>query len=157
MADLQARFGVGRIALVADRGLISEENLALVAANGFDHVLATRLHRDPTVAAVLKLPPVNRPSSCPSETTGPKRPRSSMSHVAMSWSTLPAAMCETTPGAKRAARQRLARHAQSTGRRPVRPSADGQGPFGNVRKHGTSSRVRNARRDGLPEKPPCAQ
>ena len=32
MADLQARFGVGRIALVADRGLISEENLALVAS-----------------------------------------------------------------------------------------------------------------------------
>jgi transposase len=54
MADLQARFGVGRIALVADRGLISEENLALVQANGFDHVLATRLHRDPTVAAVLE-------------------------------------------------------------------------------------------------------
>ncbi|MGD0439402.1 MAG: IS1634 family transposase, partial [Acidimicrobiales bacterium] len=55
MADLQARFGVGRIALVADRGLISEENLALVQANGFDHVLATRLHRDPTVAAVLEI------------------------------------------------------------------------------------------------------
>jgi transposase len=54
MADLQARFGVGRIALVADRGLISEENLAEVAANGFDHVLATRLHRDPSVAAVLQ-------------------------------------------------------------------------------------------------------
>ena len=55
MADLQARFGVGRIALVADRGLISEENLAQVTANGFDHVLATRLHRDPTVAAVLEI------------------------------------------------------------------------------------------------------
>jgi transposase len=54
MADLQARFGVGRIALVADRGLISEENLARVQAGGFDHVLATRLHRDPTVAAVLE-------------------------------------------------------------------------------------------------------
>jgi transposase len=54
MADLQARFGVGRIALVADRGLISEENLALVAERGFDHVLATRLHRDPSVAAVLE-------------------------------------------------------------------------------------------------------
>jgi transposase len=54
MDDLQARFGVGRIALVADRGLISEENLALVAAHGFDHVLATRLHRDPSVATVLK-------------------------------------------------------------------------------------------------------
>jgi hypothetical protein len=54
MADLQARFGVGRIALVADRGLISEENLNEVAAHGFDHVLATRLHRDPAVAAVLR-------------------------------------------------------------------------------------------------------
>ena len=28
MADYQARFGVGRIALVADRGLISENNVA---------------------------------------------------------------------------------------------------------------------------------
>ena len=28
MADYQPRFGVGRIALVADRGLISEQNLA---------------------------------------------------------------------------------------------------------------------------------
>src|ERR1019366_1706854 len=54
MADLQARFGVGRIALVADRGLISEENLNEVALHGFDHVLATRLHRDPAVAAVLR-------------------------------------------------------------------------------------------------------
>src|ERR1039457_3275667 len=53
MADLQARFGVGRIALVADRGLMSEENVALVQAGGFDHVLATRHHRDPAVAAVL--------------------------------------------------------------------------------------------------------
>ena len=47
-----------------------------------------------------RLPPANRPSSCLSETTGPKRPRSSMSHAAMSWSTLPAVTCETTPGAK---------------------------------------------------------
>jgi hypothetical protein len=36
MADLQAPFGVDQIALVADRGLISEENLAEVQANGFD-------------------------------------------------------------------------------------------------------------------------
>jgi len=54
MADLQDRFGVGRIALVADRGLISETNLAEVAAAGFDHVIATRLHRDPDVATVLE-------------------------------------------------------------------------------------------------------
>ena len=52
--DLQARFGVGRIALVADRGLISDDNLAQVTAAGFDHVIATRLHRDPDVAAVLE-------------------------------------------------------------------------------------------------------
>ena len=53
MADYQQRFGVGKIALVADRGLISEKNLAEVAAAGFDHVLATRLHRDDDVARVL--------------------------------------------------------------------------------------------------------
>ncbi len=53
MTELQARFGVGRIALVADRGLISENNLADVAAAGFDHVIATRLHRDADVATVL--------------------------------------------------------------------------------------------------------
>jgi transposase len=53
LGDLQGRFGVGRICLVADRGLISEENLAAVEAAGFDSVLATRLHRDPTVAEVL--------------------------------------------------------------------------------------------------------
>ena len=54
MADLQARFGVGKIALVCDRGLINEENLTQVAACGFDHVMATRLHRDPEVQAVLE-------------------------------------------------------------------------------------------------------
>jgi len=52
--DLQTRFGVGRIALVCDRGLISEANLDAVADHGFDHVLATRLHRDPDVADVLE-------------------------------------------------------------------------------------------------------
>jgi hypothetical protein len=54
MADYQHRFGVGRIALVADRGLISEKNLEDVEAAGFDHVLATRLHHDEDVATVLE-------------------------------------------------------------------------------------------------------
>jgi hypothetical protein len=54
MEDLKERFGVGRIALVADRGLISEDNLAEVAAHGFDHVLATKLHRDAGVETVLE-------------------------------------------------------------------------------------------------------
>ncbi|MGH8935655.1 MAG: IS1634 family transposase [Acidimicrobiia bacterium] len=52
--DLADRFGVGRICVVADRGLISEENLSQVSAHGFDHVLATRLHNTKVVAAVLE-------------------------------------------------------------------------------------------------------
>jgi hypothetical protein len=52
MDDLQARFG--RIALVSDRCLISEDNLDEVAASGLAHVLATRLHHDDEVAAVLE-------------------------------------------------------------------------------------------------------
>ena len=54
LTDLQTRFGVGRIAVVADRGLISDTNLADVDAAGFDHVLATRLHRDADVRIVLE-------------------------------------------------------------------------------------------------------
>ena len=53
LGDLQQRFGVGRICVVADRGLISVDNVAVVAGHGFDHVLATRLHRDPTCAEAL--------------------------------------------------------------------------------------------------------
>ena len=54
MGDYQRRFGTGRIALVADRGLISEDNVAVVAACGFDHVLATRLHDSAEVEAALE-------------------------------------------------------------------------------------------------------
>jgi Transposase DDE domain len=54
LSDLQERFGVGRIALVCDRGLVSGANLEAVGAAGFDHVMATKLHRDPEVAAVLE-------------------------------------------------------------------------------------------------------
>ncbi len=53
LEDLQQRFGVGRICVVADRGLISEDNVQVVAGQGFDHVLATRLHRDPTCTEAL--------------------------------------------------------------------------------------------------------
>jgi hypothetical protein len=48
LGDLAERFGVGRICVVADRGLISADNVDVVAGHGFDHVLATRLHRDPS-------------------------------------------------------------------------------------------------------------
>lgn len=54
LEDLQARFGVGRICVVADRGLISEDNVGVVTGHGFDHVLATRLHRDPTCQTALE-------------------------------------------------------------------------------------------------------
>ena len=55
LADLQTRFGVGRICVVADRGLISEANVGVVAESGFDHVIATRLHRSPDCAEALEL------------------------------------------------------------------------------------------------------
>ena len=51
--DLQARFGIGAITMVADRGLISADNVKALSDKGFGHILATRLHRDPDVAVVL--------------------------------------------------------------------------------------------------------
>ena len=54
LEDLSARFGLGRIPVVADRGLISADNVETLAAQGFDHILATRLHRDPTCAEALE-------------------------------------------------------------------------------------------------------
>ncbi len=54
LADLSRRFSVGRIPVVADRGLISVDNVRTLTEQGFDHVLATRLHRDPTCAAALE-------------------------------------------------------------------------------------------------------
>lgn len=52
--DLQTRFGVGRVCVVADRGLISADNVDELTRRGFDHVLATRLHHDPVCAAALR-------------------------------------------------------------------------------------------------------
>jgi len=52
--DLAHRFGVGRICVVADRGLISVDNVEVVAGHGFDHVLATRLHRDATCTEAVE-------------------------------------------------------------------------------------------------------
>lgn len=40
--------------MVADRGLISADNVAALSDKGFGHILATRLHRDADVAAVLE-------------------------------------------------------------------------------------------------------
>ena len=54
LADLTERFAVGRICVVADRGLISADNVAAVAQAGCDHVLATRLHRDKTCREALE-------------------------------------------------------------------------------------------------------
>ena len=53
LGDLAGRFAVGRICVVADRGLISTDNVDAVTAAGFDHVLATRLRRDRTCGEAL--------------------------------------------------------------------------------------------------------
>jgi hypothetical protein len=55
LTDLRDRFAVGRICLVADRGLISSDNLDDIAGAGFAHILATRLHRDRRCAQALQL------------------------------------------------------------------------------------------------------
>jgi hypothetical protein len=54
LEDLKARFGVGGICVVADRGLVSADNLQSLGTQGFSHVLATRLHRDAACAAALE-------------------------------------------------------------------------------------------------------
>ena len=54
LADLTERFAVGRICVVADRGLVSAGNVAAVADAGCDHVLATRLHRDKACREALE-------------------------------------------------------------------------------------------------------
>ena len=54
LADLTERFAVGRICVVADRGLISADNVEAVARAGCDHVLATRLHRDAACREALE-------------------------------------------------------------------------------------------------------
>ncbi len=53
LADLTERFAVGRICVVADRGLMSAANIEAVAEAGFDHLLATKLRRDAHTAQAL--------------------------------------------------------------------------------------------------------
>ncbi len=53
LADLVDRFAVGRICVVADRGLISENNISDVEAARCDWLFATKLHGRTDVAAVL--------------------------------------------------------------------------------------------------------
>jgi hypothetical protein len=98
MADYQRRFGIGRIALVADRGLISEKNIADVAAHGFDHVFATRLHHDGSVGAVLEL--ADRATASAWERSRvPWRSTSSTREPATSWSVPRSERTVTTAGA----------------------------------------------------------
>jgi transposase len=53
LQDLTRRFAVGRICVVADRGLITDDNIAEVDAANCDWLFATRLRRRTDVAAVL--------------------------------------------------------------------------------------------------------
>ena len=54
LADLAERFAVGRICVVADRGLMTAANVEAVNDAGFDHLLATKLRRDRITKAVLE-------------------------------------------------------------------------------------------------------
>ena len=54
LSDLARRFALGRICVVADRGLMSAANVEAVNEAGFDHLLATKLRRDRITKAVLE-------------------------------------------------------------------------------------------------------
>ena len=54
LGDLAERFAVGRICVVADRGLMSAANVEAVTDAGFDHLLATKLRRDRISAEALQ-------------------------------------------------------------------------------------------------------
>ena len=54
LGDLAERFAVGRICVVADRGLMSAANVEAFTDAGFDHLLATRLRRDRISAEALQ-------------------------------------------------------------------------------------------------------
>lgn len=54
LGDLAERFAVGRICVVADRGLMSAANVDAVTEAGFDHILATKLRRDRISAEALE-------------------------------------------------------------------------------------------------------
>ena len=43
IAALQQRFALGNVIFVADAGMMSQENLALLLSKGYDFVVATRL------------------------------------------------------------------------------------------------------------------
>lgn len=53
IADTKDRFALGPVCVVADRGLISADNLDAISSAGCDYVIATRLHRDPTAAGAI--------------------------------------------------------------------------------------------------------
>jgi hypothetical protein len=53
LEDLTRRFAVGRICVVADRGLITDDNINQVEQAGCDWLFATRLRRRKDVAAAL--------------------------------------------------------------------------------------------------------
>jgi transposase len=53
LEDLTRRFAVGRICVVADRGLITDDNIAEVEGAKCDWLFATKLRRRKDVAAVL--------------------------------------------------------------------------------------------------------
>jgi hypothetical protein len=50
---LRSRFGVGRVCVVADRGMISGPTLAALEERGFDYLLGVRERTDKRMAAVL--------------------------------------------------------------------------------------------------------
>ena len=50
---LRRRFGIGRVCIVADRGMISAETIAGLEARGLDYILGAREHTDKQVRQIV--------------------------------------------------------------------------------------------------------
>jgi hypothetical protein len=50
---LRRRFGIGRVCVVADRGMISAETIAGLEARGLDYILGAREHTDKLVRQIV--------------------------------------------------------------------------------------------------------
>ena len=102
LADLAQRFAVGRICVVADRGLISAANIEAVAEAGFDHLLATRLRPRPHHRTGPCGPSTTTPPGSKSPSMAPAPPISaSTTEPARLWSTPMPAPAETPPAPRR--------------------------------------------------------
>jgi hypothetical protein len=80
LQDLESRFGVRRIVLVGDRGLVTGENLTLLQGRGHGYLVGLNRRRNETVARYLAR--ATGPwTECPGRPGAPAAPKTSVQEV----------------------------------------------------------------------------